>query len=87
MGITWKFYIFTNTNIHGLNSQFWSLGLAQIIGSLPAENYIELLEKKLKVDCLDLYNNIKDKFSENDSVEEKKIEADLLDYNDGNKRQ
>lgn len=49
---------YMNINAHGDNSQFWSLGLVRISGSMPAQKCIELVENKLNKHGLSLRNDI-----------------------------
>ena len=44
--------------MHGQNSNFWSLGLARINGTLQAEKCIQLLEEKLEKHELNLHTDI-----------------------------
>jgi hypothetical protein len=45
-------------NVHEQGPMFWSLGLVGVSGSMPAERYIELLEKKLATFDLSLSEDI-----------------------------
>ena len=49
---------YLNIIVHGQNSNFWSLGLARINGTLPYENCIKLLVEKLEKHELNLHTNI-----------------------------
>ena len=38
---------YMNVNVHAKGGKFWSLGLVRVLGSMPAEKCVELLETKL----------------------------------------
>ena len=49
---------YLNIIVHGQHFNFWSLGLARINGTLPAEKCIQLLEEKLEKHKLNLHRDI-----------------------------
>ena len=48
---------YLNINVH-IEEEFWSLGLARVVGSLPAEKCIELVQKVLTQFMLNYYEDI-----------------------------
>ena len=48
---------YLNVNVH-IEEEFWSLGLARVVGSLPAEKCIELVQKVLTQFMLNYYEDI-----------------------------
>ncbi|GFR15494.1 putative AC transposase [Trichonephila clavata] len=62
---------YLNIIVHGQFSDFWSLGLARIYGSLPAEKCIELLEEKLAKHKINLHTDIVDIMTDGASVMKK----------------
>lgn len=51
-------YMVVNVHDGGTHQQFWSLGLVRVHGSMPAENCVTLLRKKLKSFGLNLDTDI-----------------------------
>jgi hypothetical protein len=47
-----------NVNVHEQGPKFWSLGLSEVLGSMPAEKCITLLECKLAAFGLSLEHDI-----------------------------
>ncbi|XP_063782142.1 uncharacterized protein LOC134932045 [Pseudophryne corroboree] len=49
---------YMNNSVHVGQAQFWSLGMVRILGSMPAEKCVDLLEMKLSVFGLSLQDDI-----------------------------
>jgi hypothetical protein len=62
---------FINVNIHGAGSKFWNLGLIRMVGSMPSEARLGLIENRLEAFGLTLEKDVICFTTDGDSVMKK----------------